>query len=119
MAPSWRVDCEKIFQECGCYWWIGGGRHRFPTDLCLCGWDASEGVIAALGFYGKRLRIGYGSLGGWDSFGPERLITRSKGNVLYELDGQSALDLYKKYLDDNNAGSGRGTAISASVAHRG
>ncbi len=29
------------------------------------------------------LRVGYGSLGGWDSFGPERLITRSSGNVLF------------------------------------
>jgi hypothetical protein len=26
------------------------------------------------------------------------LVTRSKGNILYELDGQCALDLYKKYL---------------------
>jgi hypothetical protein len=48
--------------------------------------------------------VGYGSLGGWDSFGPERLITRSKGNVLYELDGRSALELYKNYLGENNAG---------------
>src|SRR5205085_1989348 len=49
---------------------------------------------------GDRLKVGYGSLGGWDPFGPERLITRSKGNILYELDGQSALALYKKYLGD-------------------
>ena len=61
-------------------------------------------MIAALGFYGERLKVGYGSLGGWDSFGAERLITRSKGNVLYELDGHSALELYKKYLGENNAG---------------
>jgi hypothetical protein len=58
----------------------------------------SPDTIAALGFYGNRLRIGYGSLGGWDTFGPERLITSSKGNVLYELDGTSALKLYKTYL---------------------
>jgi len=45
--------------------------------------------------------VGFGSLGGWDAFGPERLITRSKENVLYELDGRSALDLYKNYLGDH------------------
>lgn len=39
--------------------------------------------------------------GGWDPFGPERIITRSQGNVLYELDGQSALGLYKKYLGEH------------------
>ena len=42
--------------------------------------------------------MGYGSLGGWDMFGPDRLITRSRGNVLYELDGTSALSLYRRYL---------------------
>jgi hypothetical protein len=43
-------------------------------------------------------------LGGWDSFGPERVVTRSKDNVLYELDGQSALELYKKYLGEHAQG---------------
>lgn len=54
--------------------------------------------IIGLGLYGDRLMVGHGSLGGWDPFGPDRRITRSDGNVLYELDNQSALDLYKKYL---------------------
>lgn len=54
--------------------------------------------VLAVGLYGAALHIGYGSLGGWDSFGPDRRITRSDGNVLYELDGQSALNLYKSYL---------------------
>lgn len=62
------------------------------------------GTISVIGLYGNRLKIGYGSLGGWDPFGPERLITRSEGNVLYELDGQSALELYKKYLGEHAGG---------------
>lgn len=59
-----------------------------------------SGAVAAVGFYGERLSIGHGSLGGWDPFGPTRTVTRSAGNVLYELDNQSALDLYKAYLGD-------------------
>jgi len=39
-----------------------------------------------------------GSLGGWETFGPERRITRSEGNVLYELDGKSALGVYREVL---------------------
>lgn len=68
----------------------------------LVGLDAppAEGNIAAVGFYGKKLRVGFGSVGGWDSFGPERLITKSRDNVLYELDYKSALKLYKEYLGD-------------------
>ncbi len=70
----------------------------------------SEGKIAAVAFYGNNIVVNYGSFGGWDSFGPDRLITKSKNNILYELDGQSALDLYKKYLGDQASGL-PGTAL--------
>lgn len=62
--------------------------------------EAKEGAIVAVGLYGKDLKIGFGSLGGWDPFGPSRTITKSKGNILFELDGKSALQLYKKYLGE-------------------
>jgi hypothetical protein len=76
---------------------------RFEQTLvCLDGPPVAE-TIAVIGFYGTRLHVGYGSLGGWDPFGPERLITHSKGNVLYALDGQSALALYKQYLGEHAA----------------
>lgn len=58
------------------------------------------GLIAALGFYGDSLTANWGSAGGWDPFGPKRLVTRSEANVLYELDGKPALELYKRYLGE-------------------
>ncbi|MEO0559436.1 MAG: FIST N-terminal domain-containing protein [Bacteroidota bacterium] len=58
--------------------------------------DRPSAVV--VGLYGEGLRIGYGAVGGWDPFGPERLVTKSEGNVLHELDGRSALALYKEYL---------------------
>lgn len=61
---------------------------------------AQEGKIVLAGFYGTSLKVGYGSMGGWDPFGPERVITKSKNNVLFELDGKPALALYKQYLGD-------------------
>ncbi|HEX9652457.1 MAG TPA: FIST N-terminal domain-containing protein [bacterium] len=73
---------------------------RFRETLVLAGGPPAAGEIALLGFYGKRLQVGYGSLGGWDVFGPVRQITRSTGNVLYDMDGKSALETYKKYLGD-------------------
>jgi len=83
---------------------LSGDGARFQHTLVVADGPAQEGRIAALGLYGDRLRVGYGSLGGWDPFGPDRLITKSKGNVLYQLDGQSALELYKKYLGAHAAG---------------
>jgi len=77
---------------------LSGDGPRFRETLVIRNGRPEPLAIAAVGFYGSRLRIGYASLGGWDPFGPERLITRSAGNVLYELDGHSALELYKTYL---------------------
>jgi hypothetical protein len=64
----------------------------------------AENIVCAVGLYGERLRIGAGCDGGWLAFGPQRRITRAEGNVLYELDGKPALDLYKTYLGDLAAG---------------
>lgn len=83
---------------------LSGDGERFKETLVLFNEAPRSHQVVALGFYGERLRIGYGSLGGWDPFGPERLITRSKGNVLYELDGKSALELYKLYLGEHADG---------------
>ena len=83
---------------------ISGDGTRFQETLVW--WDqvVERDIVAVLGLYGAELRIGYGSLGGWDPFGPERLVTRSKGNVLYEFDGKSALALYKTYLGEHAKG---------------
>ena len=77
----------------------GDGVNFSKTVVGLNG-VASSNKVVAVGLYGKHLKVGHGSVGGWDPFGPLRTITKAKGNVLLELDGQSALDLYKKYLGD-------------------
>jgi hypothetical protein len=86
---------------------ITGGLSGDGTDFAET-WvidNAAAGAqrIAAVGLYGDHLRVGYASMGGWKPFGPLRTITRAEGNVLYELDGHSALDLYKTYLGGHAA----------------
>ena len=84
---------------------ITGGRagdgERFGRTYVCAGDSVAERRCVLLGLYGDRLRVGYSSIGGWDAFGPERRITRSWRNVLYELDGRSALELYKQYLGEH------------------
>lgn len=77
---------------------LAGDGSLFQKTLVGMDEPPTEGKIVAVGFYGKNLKVGHGSRGGWDTFGPERIVTRSEDNVLYELDNQSALELYKKYL---------------------
>jgi hypothetical protein len=83
---------------------LSGDGDRFQETLVLSDHTIDRGLIAAVGLYGNRLQVGYGSLGGWAPFGPKRLVTKSQGNVLYELDGQSALELYQKYLGNYASG---------------
>ncbi|MEL6820805.1 MAG: FIST N-terminal domain-containing protein [Calditrichota bacterium] len=88
---------------------LAGDGPSFGVTRVSCNGAPEEGRIAAIGFYGQSIHIGHGSVGGWDTFGPERVVTRSQGNVLYELDGKPALELYKKYLGEeasNLPGSG-------------
>jgi hypothetical protein len=93
---------------------LGG---KLPDDVIITGGLAADGDrfektwiwnngtvgydnICAVGFYGDHIGIGHGSRGGWDMLGPEREVTRSRDNVLYEVDGQPALQLYKRYLGE-------------------
>lgn len=83
---------------------LAGDFDRIERTLVWCDGIPMESSVVAVGFYGEQLRVGLAADGGWDPFGPERLVTRSVGNVLYELDGRSALALYKQYLGEHAAG---------------
>ncbi|MGH7034460.1 MAG: FIST signal transduction protein [Stellaceae bacterium] len=77
---------------------LAGDGANFGTTKVGLNANPESGKVVAAGFYGDRIHIGYGSVGGWDAVGPERVITRAAGNTLYDLDGTPALDLYKQYL---------------------
>lgn len=79
---------------------LAGDGADFKQTFVGCNAPAQSGQIAAIGFYGDAFQLGWGSFGGWDRFGPERKITKSQANVLFELDGEPALSLYKRYLGD-------------------
>jgi len=79
---------------------LAGDGDRFQETLVLWNGQTEPHSILALGFYGEHLRVGAGSFGGWEAFGPFRQVTRSSGNRLYELDGRSALSLYQAYLGE-------------------
>ncbi|PCI85942.1 MAG: hypothetical protein COB24_11375 [Hyphomicrobiales bacterium] len=73
---------------------------RFNETLVGLNANLSSGQVAAVGLYGTNIHIGHSSQGGWRPFGPRRIVTKSDGNILYELDGEPALDLYERYLGE-------------------
>ncbi|MBF0263952.1 MAG: FIST C-terminal domain-containing protein [Gammaproteobacteria bacterium] len=80
---------------------LAGDNGSFNQTFVLSNSKILSDGIVAIGLSGNSLNISYGSYGGWSSFGPARKVTNSKDNILYELDGMPALQVYKKYLGEH------------------
>ena len=83
---------------------LAGDGANFQQTWTLIDGKPTTGMVTAVGFYGDAVQIGYGSKGGWDLFGPERMVTKSTANIVYELDNKPALVLYKEYLGELASG---------------
>ncbi len=64
---------------------------QFAGKQLLC--DAA----VAIGFTGD-FKVGTGVQSGWSPVGLPKKVTRSSGNVLYELNGEPALNVFKRFL---------------------
>ena len=89
---------------------LAGDGSRFQRTWVLVDGHPRTSYVSAVGLFGSAIEVGNGSDGGWTILGPERVITRSEGNELLELDGRPALELYKTYLGDRVSGL-PGTAL--------
>ena len=83
---------------------LSGDGTAFKRTWVALGDKLQSHLLVAVGLYGEHVVVGHGSKGGWDKFGPERVVTKSQANVLYELDNKPALALYKEYLGDKASG---------------
>lgn len=81
---------------------LAGDDNQFKSTWVLVNKEAKSHYISALGFYGDSFYFGHGSEGGWSSLGLKRKVTSSSENVVYELDDESILPLYKHYLGNRS-----------------
>lgn len=79
---------------------LAGDYGAFSHTWAMLDDQVSDRLMLALGFSGEGLEFRHGSYGGWKSFGPTRRATRTQGNILFELDGEPALEVYKRYLGE-------------------
>lgn len=79
---------------------LAGDGGKFKQTFTVLNGTVNDNRVVALGIYGENVKVAFGSMGGWQPFGPVRRITKSKENVLFELDGKPALEIYKSYLGD-------------------
>lgn len=83
---------------------LAGDGGAFVQTWVLDSQGVSSNRLTCVGLYGDAVQFSHGSFGGWSPFGPARKVTRCDNNVLYELDGESALEVYKRYLGDHAQG---------------
>lgn len=77
---------------------MAGDNDRFTQTFLGVDGTLEEGNVVLIGFYGDSIEINSSIRGGWEAFGPERIITFSDKNILYEIDQTPSLAFYKKYL---------------------
>ncbi len=77
---------------------LAGDGVQFDHTLVGLNSKPIKGNVVAVGFYGSNLDIRSSSISGWDVFGPERIVTKASGTKVFEIDQQSAINLYKTYL---------------------
>jgi hypothetical protein len=80
---------------------LAGDNGAFQKTYTLSNDGTSSSRLVMVGLKGPDLQFAHGSFGGWKPFGPKRQVTRSVNNVLFELDGESALAVYKRYLGEH------------------
>lgn len=80
---------------------LAGDGGKFQRTYTLSPEGVSHDHVVGIGFYGDAVHMQHGCMGGWDPFGKVRRVTKSKGNVVFELDGSPALDVYKEYLGEH------------------
>lgn len=79
---------------------LAGDGPRFGKTIIIDDGIAKENCVLAIGFYGKKLCFSHGSEGGWQEQGDSFEITKSSGNIMFELNGQNAYETYAKILGD-------------------
>lgn len=79
---------------------LAGDDLTFEQTLVFADGPAQETSAVAIGFYGEGVHVSIGCKAGWEEFGAKRVVTKSEGNVIYEIDNKPALELYETYLGD-------------------
>ncbi|MFZ0491330.1 MAG: FIST N-terminal domain-containing protein [Salegentibacter sp.] len=76
--------------------WSMNGTFVFANE------NETDSGIAAIVLDGDKIQLNGMAINGYKPMGISRTVTRSKGNLLYEIDGKPAVEMYLKYLGKND-----------------
>lgn len=80
---------------------LAGDGGKFEKTFTMINGEVYSDRIVAVGIYNDKIEFESSAFGGWEPFGPERKVTKADRNILFELDGKPALEIYKSYLGEH------------------
>lgn len=106
MSSGMRLDgqelVEGILETAGeditMFGGIAGDDIRFEQNYVFNGKQVIDKGVIALAFDPEKIDMHGMSTSGWVALGKDLSITESEGNIVYSIDHESALEVYKKYL---------------------
>ncbi len=82
---------------------LAGDDARFNETFVFSENNLENNGAMALVFNAEKYDIDGIATSGWVSIGADKIITHSEGNIVYTIDDQPALDVYKDYLNIGDA----------------
>jgi hypothetical protein len=80
-----------------------GDRGRFVKTTQITQGQATTDALVGLMLYGASLDVGFGVMSGWKPIGIAKEVTRAEGNVVFSIEGETALEVYSTFLGDKAA----------------
>ena len=77
---------------------MAGDDLTMKNSFVFTGHAASEAGLLGLVLDGDRFEVRGIATNGWQAVGVEKIVTRSEGNVVYTIDDEPAMGVYKKYM---------------------
>jgi hypothetical protein len=78
---------------------LAGDDRVFKQTLTFINGECTDDGVAAIVFDGDKVEIGGVATSGWIGIGAEKRVTKSDGNIVHTIDNESAISVYKKYLN--------------------
>jgi hypothetical protein len=80
---------------------LAGDEDKFESTYLFFNEKKGSDLLIAICFYGDSIHTSVGCDTGWNEFGATRVVTKSKKNIIYEIDNKPAIELYEKYLGNS------------------
>ena len=78
---------------------MAGDESKFEQNYVFSGEQILENGAIVLAFDEKHIEMNGLATSGWVGLGKDLIITSSESNIVYSIDNQPALKVYKKYLN--------------------